>query len=91
MSIKAHGGLGHGLCHLHISGAGDDVVSAIKLLKEKAEELSGYAVVTHLPFHLRTSINVWGENPSIHFLLERIKAKIDPNNILNPNRFVGGI
>ncbi|WHZ06044.1 FAD-binding oxidoreductase [Neobacillus sp. YX16] len=91
VSIEAHGGLGTGLTQMTIRGASDDVVSAIKLIRNQAVDLGGYAIVKHLPFSLRKIVNVWGDQTASHFLFEGIKQKIDHNQILNPSRFVGGI
>lgn len=89
--VEAHGGLGHGLCQVNLKGASDDVVLAIQHLRDRVTKLGGYVVVKHLPFSLRQKVDVWGEKPSYFFLLEAIKSKVDPNKILNPKRFVGGI
>jgi glycolate oxidase FAD binding subunit len=91
LAVTAHGGLGHGLCQVNLSGANEDIVSAVKQIRETTERLGGYAIVKHLPFTLRKEINVWGEKPSYFFLLDAIKTKVDPNRLLNPKRFVGGI
>lgn len=91
LTVEAHGGLGHGLCKFCLAGAPHDVVAAILTLRKTAEELGGYAIVTHLPLAERRQIEVWGEKPVHHFLLEGIKTKIDQNKILNRGRFVGGI
>ncbi|PLR76064.1 FAD-binding oxidoreductase [Bacillus sp. V3-13] len=91
LKIEAHGGFGHGLCHINLSGGSEDVVAAIDQLRDYVSNLSGYVVVKHLPFALRQQVDVWGGKPSYFFLLEGIKEKIDPNRVLNPNRFVGGI
>ncbi|AEH47678.1 FAD-binding oxidoreductase [Parageobacillus thermoglucosidasius] len=89
--IEAHGGLGHGLCQVYIKGESEPVIAAVKQLRATAAQLGGYAVVKHLPFSLRKRIDVWGEKPSYFFLLDGIKRKIDPNRILNNQRFIGGI
>ncbi|WP_423409769.1 FAD-binding oxidoreductase [Heyndrickxia sp. MSNUG] len=89
--IEAHGGLGHGLSQVVLRGAEEDVLSAISLLREKAALHSGYVVVRHLPLASRKKVDAWGEKPAYQFLLEGIKAKVDPNRVLNPGRFVGGI
>lgn len=89
--IEAHGGLGHGLSQAVLRGAKEDIVSAIYSLREKAAKANGYVVVKHLPSALREKANVWGDKQPYQFLLEGIKAKIDPNRVLNPGRFVGGI
>jgi glycolate oxidase FAD binding subunit len=91
IEIEAHGGLGHGLCKVFLTGGMEDVLSAILQLRSLAEKLGGYAVVTHLPFEGRKKIEVWGGKPAHFFLLEGIKAKIDSKCLLNPKRFVGGI
>lgn len=91
LKVEAHGGLGYGLCKVHLSGVSDDVVKAILSLRTFAENLGGYTVVTHLPLVLRQQIDVWGEKPAHFFLLDGIKAKVDPKRILNTGRFVGGI
>jgi glycolate oxidase FAD binding subunit len=90
-SIEAHGGFGTGLTQMTIRGASNDVVSAIRLIRDQAVDLGGYAIVKHLPFSLRKIVNVWGDQTASHFLFEGIKQKIDHNQILNPSRFVGGI
>ena len=91
VAIDAHGGLGHGLCHIHISGIEEDVVRAVNELRERAIQLGGYGIIKHLPYHLRQKVSVWGEQPPTYFLLKGIKAKIDPYSTLNKGRFVGGI
>ncbi|WP_246042027.1 FAD-binding oxidoreductase [Robertmurraya kyonggiensis] len=91
LHIDANGGLGHGLCQVHLYGASEDVEGAIKELRAYASSLGGYATIKHLPLVLRQKVSVWGERPSYFFLVEGIKKKIDPNKILNPNRFIGGI
>ncbi|WP_078414786.1 FAD-binding oxidoreductase [Priestia abyssalis] len=91
IAAQAHGGLGHGLCQVHLKGASDDILSAIVQIRAFVTRLGGYVIVKHLPLALRQKINVWGETPSSLFLLKGIKEKVDPNNVLNHKRFVGGI
>jgi glycolate oxidase FAD binding subunit len=91
VKVKAHGGLGHGLCSVHIKGSAEDVLSAIHELRAIVEGRGGYVIVKSLPFIERQHIKVWGEAPSYFYLLQGIKAKVDPNSVLNHKRFVGGI
>ncbi|MFP7737954.1 FAD-binding oxidoreductase [Priestia aryabhattai] len=91
MLIKAHGGVGHGLCSVYIKGSEEAILSVITSFTETAKTYGGYVVVKHLPFILRQKVNVWGEKP-FHFpLLAGIKAKVDAKNVLNYKRFIGGI
>ncbi len=91
LTIQSHGGLGHGLCRAVLKGEESLVTDAIFQLRQKAEEYGGYATVTHLPFKQRKQIDSWGEKPPYFFLMEGIKKAVDPNDILNPQRYLGGI
>ncbi|MBU8919742.1 FAD-binding oxidoreductase [Bacillus sp. FJAT-29953] len=91
LEVEANGGLGHGLCQINLSGSKDDILSAIQQTRELSTKLGGYTVINHLPFALRQEVDTWGKKPSHFFLLEGIKSKVDPNRVLNPKRFVGGI
>ncbi|RWR12473.1 FAD-binding oxidoreductase [Siminovitchia fortis] len=91
LSIQAHGGMGHGLCRAVMKGEESLVADTILQLREKAREYGGYATVTHLPYKQRKQIDTWGEKPPYFFLMEGIKKTVDPNGILNPQRFLGGI
>ncbi|MGE7764649.1 FAD-binding oxidoreductase [Peribacillus sp. NPDC096540] len=89
--VEAHGGLGHGLCQVNLYGTNEDIVAAIRKIRDSVSRMGGYAVVKNLPFALRQEVDVWGEKPPYFSLLEGIKTKVDPNRVLNPKRFVGGI
>jgi glycolate oxidase FAD binding subunit len=40
---------------------------------------------------IRAALHAWGEDPPAIFRMRTLKEQFDPNGILNPNRFVGGI
>ncbi len=91
IKAEAHGGLGTGICQVILRGATDDVRQAITHLREFAVKLGGYGIVKQLPKVLDGTVDVWGEKPSYFQLLVGIKTKMDPNRIMNPNRYIGGI
>ncbi|MGP4078910.1 FAD-binding oxidoreductase [Pseudalkalibacillus sp. R45] len=91
VELEAHGGLGHGLSLVMLSGPTDAIKNTINQLREFVSTKNGYAVVKHLPFELRKEIDIWGDKPSYFFLFQGIKRKIDPENTLNYKRFIGGI
>lgn len=91
ISIEGHGGLGHGLCQLTLKGTNSEVMTAIAHMRQVISDLGGYTIVKHLPYSLRQKTEVWGEIPSYFFLIEGIKAAVDPNRILNYKRYLGGI
>ncbi|MDR0137584.1 FAD-binding oxidoreductase [Metabacillus idriensis] len=89
--IEAHGGLGHGLCQVTLRGSSNDVMNAIERIQQITARLGGYTIIKHLPYALRHKTEVWGEKPSYFFLIQGIKAAIDPKSILNNKRYLGGI
>lgn len=56
-----------------------------------AGEQHGHAVLWVAPPRLKRSIDVWGAPPSTLALMRKIKAQFDPDGLLNPGRYVGGI
>jgi len=51
----------------------------------------GHAVIFAAPSALKQGWEVWGESPPTLSLMRRIKQQFDPQNLLNPGRFPGGI
>jgi len=91
VTVNGHGGLGHGISRVVAKGDGEDLLQYVETVRRTAENKKGYAVVTHIPLVLRQRCSVWGEKPVYFSLLKGIKQTIDPNRILNPGRFVGGL
>jgi len=57
------------------------------------EELRTNAQVTiqRAPRTLREKVDPWGPTGNDFILMQKLKREFDPNNALNPGRFVGGI
>ncbi len=91
LHVKVHGGTGHGISRVYASGNPENFIPFLKELRGGAEAKGGYAVADHLPLTLRKEVDIWGGNITYRPLLEGIKKTIDPNLILNPKRFAGGL
>ena len=94
VTVQSHGGLGHGLTKLYVKSSQHDPASTtdfIKQIRQLAEQKGGYAFLQHAPLSVREQLDPWGTKPAYYPLLEGIKRTIDPNRVLNPNRFIGGI
>lgn len=91
VSVQGHGGSGHGISKVFVTGFPEDIVSYSKALRATVEQKRGYVVCIHAPYALREAIDAWGEKPGYFPILEGIKLANDPKRILNRGRYVGGI
>ena len=63
-----------------------DVEPIIQELRTKAQ-----VTIQRAPRALREQVNVWGPKGSDLPLMQKLNREVDPNYVLNPGRFVGGI
>ena len=69
----------------------DELVQIVHKVREGAARVGGSVVVQKCPTALKSRVDVWGGEPSGINVMRRLKAQYDPNNIMNPGRFVGHI
>lgn len=71
----------------------DHVAFAAGLIRARAllAASAGSLVVEDLPVDARGAVDVWGPPPAAFALMKRVKHRFDPENRLNPGRFVGGL
>ena len=60
-------------------------------IQSAAAAFGGGAIVERCPDEVKAHIDVWGAEPSGMRIMRRLKRQFDPQNILNPGRFVGGL
>jgi FAD/FMN-containing dehydrogenase len=58
-------------------------------LKQAVNGLGGFLVAETAPLGLRENREIW-PRPSAYVLMKKLKTALDPNNILNPGKVVGG-
>jgi glycolate oxidase subunit GlcD len=66
-----------------------EAVRAMERLRQKAESLGGSLIVESASDEIRDEFGVWGDFGSAAEVMKRVKAQLDPNNILSPGRFHG--
>ena len=85
---RAHAG--HGLVFVQLSGDDATLVSAVQELRQEALKQQGSLVAMDAPPNVARQVDVWGPVPAFD-VMRSLKARFDPQNILNPGRFVGGL
>ncbi|MEA5574231.1 FAD-binding oxidoreductase [Calothrix sp. UHCC 0171] len=67
------------------------VINKLEKLRFFCQENNGFLTILAAPTIVKQKLDVWGYAGNSLSLMRRIKQQFDPNNILNPGRFVGGI
>ena len=60
-------------------------------MRSVCEAGGGFLAVLEAPIALKQSVDVWGYSGNAVEIMRRIKQQFDPEGILSPGRFVGGI
>ena len=89
-AIRSSPGLG--IVYLGFQGDCEprQVGTFLESLREHLLTTGGSVVVVRASAEIKTAVDLWGPVPSIK-LMRRVKASFDPNGLLAPGRFVGGI
>jgi glycolate oxidase FAD binding subunit len=67
------------------------LLDALRGLSDMVVAQGGYALMERAPLAAKMAIEVWGPAPPTFALLRALKGKFDPEAILNPGRFIGGL
>ena len=69
----------------------EEFTALIRLCKEQSEAGAGALLLENIPNELKRDVDVWCGPIYGLDLMRRLKAQFDPNRVLAPGRFVGGI
>ncbi len=87
--------LGSGVLYLAIPVTSDTdfqvLAKTITQLRQSVTEARGNLIVETAPPELKQHIDVWGPLGDAAGLMKQIKARFDPNGLLNPERFISSI
>jgi glycolate oxidase FAD binding subunit len=68
-----------------------ELAGLVQRLRDAVEGLGGVLVIEHCPSELKARIDVWGPAGEGFEVMRKLKAVWDPQGILAPGRFVGGL
>lgn len=82
--------IGAGIIRFGFDADKRSVVDQIKRLRASAAAANGSLVIERAPADIRREADAWGDLGSTAELMRSIKARFDPQSLLNPGKFVSG-
>lgn len=73
------------------AGEAPAAAAALQSARAALSALGGALTVLDAPPAVRGAVDVWGPPPPSFALMQRLKDRFDPEQRLNPGRFVGGL
>ena len=87
----AHAGVGAVTAALAAEREASTVAAVLAEWRAMARAGGGHATLMWAPLAVKSEVPVWDDAGPAGRIMQRIKAQLDPNNVLNPGRFVAGI
>ncbi len=91
IEILASARAGNGILIIALKSDTTRLTEAIISMRSFVDSLKGNMVIQKAPSIIKSKIDVWGDIGSPLSIMKRLKYQFDPNRILNPGRYVGGI
>ena len=80
-----------GTGYARLEGNEQALRTALLALRDELVKMGGTMVALGCPVAVKRGLDVWGPAADTQPLMVRIKQRFDPDGILNPGRFLGGI
>jgi glycolate oxidase FAD binding subunit len=87
----AHAGVGAITAALQAGREPSTVAAVLTQWRAIARAGGGHATLAWAPLAVKAQVPVWDDAGAAGRIMQRIKAQLDPGNVLNPGRFVAGI
>jgi len=79
---------GSGILIISIKGRVSSALNALKSLRSFVSSLGGHLIVQEAPSEIKADLDAWGDIGSGLGIMKRIKFNFDPDNLLNPGRYI---
>ena len=83
--------IGTGIIRMAFDGDEDFAVNIINRLRQVMSRAGGSVVIERASAKVKQQVDVWGDVGPTATLMRSVKARFDPQSVLNPGRFVAGI
>ena len=83
--------VGYGMLNAHWFNQELDPGETLCHARDAVHSAGGSLIVERAPPSVKAGVDVWDYNGDSLAIMRGLKAQYDPNGILNPNRFAGGI
>lgn len=83
--------VGYGMLNAHWFDQELDLGETLRHARDAAHSAGGSLIVERAPLSVKAGVDVWDYNGDSLAIMRGLKAQYDPNGMLNPNRFAGGI
>lgn len=84
ISVRA----GNGICMIGLIGDAISISNTINNLRNFLSTIQGSLIIQESPIEIKEQFDVWGDIGSGLEIMKRIKSNFDPQNILNPGRYI---
>ena len=82
---------GYGMMNAHWLETDTDMSEILRSSRQAVHRIGGSLIVERAPLEVKDIHDAWDYTGESIEIMRRLKAQYDPNGILNPNRFAGGI
>ncbi|GJM16596.1 MAG: glycolate oxidase [Thermodesulfobacteriota bacterium] len=79
---------GNGICIIAIRGEGSSITNALNDMRDFISTFGGSLVIQEASTEIKEQFDIWGDIGSGLGIMKRIKSNFDPDNILNPGRYI---
>ena len=82
---------GYGMMNAHWFGEDAPSAEAVHGMRQDLRAIGGSLIVERASHQMKLTLDVWDYTGESLEIMRNLKTQYDPNGILNPNRFAGGI
>ena len=79
---------GNGILIISIKGKLSSIIDSLNSLRSFVSSIGGHLILQEAPPEIKASVQVWGDFGSGLGIMKKIKFNFDPNNLLNPGRYI---